>query len=60
MTQVAIGFAVTCAEIPAPLHLLEPQFNSDGHVISDYELGRFGWLMSAAFVSMAGAVGRDS
>jgi Protein of unknown function (DUF998) len=30
------------------LHFLEPEFNPP-HFISEYELGRFGWLMSLAF-----------
>ena len=30
------------------LYFLEPEFNPP-HLISEYELGRFGWLMSLAF-----------
>jgi Protein of unknown function (DUF998) len=29
-------------------HVLEPEFNPP-HLISEYQLGRFGWLMSLAF-----------
>lgn len=53
--RITIGFAITFAVVLAVLHLLEPEFNSDGHLISEYELGRYGWLMSLAFFSMAGA-----
>jgi hypothetical protein len=31
------------------LHVLEPEFNPP-HLISEYQLGRFGWLMSLAFI----------
>jgi hypothetical protein len=53
--RIAIGFALTFIAILVLLHVLEPEFNSDGHMISEYELGRYGWLMRVAFVSMAGA-----
>ncbi len=53
--RLAIAFAITFAVILAVLHFLEPEFNSDGHLISEYELGRYGWLMRLAFFSMAGA-----
>ncbi len=33
------------------LHFLEPEFNPP-YLISEYELGRFGWLMSLAFVCL--------
>ena len=53
--RLSIGFTSTFVLILAILHFLEPGFNSDGHLISEYELGRYGWLMSLAFISMAGA-----
>jgi Protein of unknown function (DUF998) len=34
------------------LYFLEPEFNPP-HLISEYELGRFGWLMSLAFFTLA-------
>jgi Protein of unknown function (DUF998) len=33
------------------LHVLEPEFNA-GHLISEYQLGRHGWMMSLAFCSL--------
>src|SRR5437879_3260813 len=36
------------------LHFLEPEFNAP-HLISEYQLGRFGWLMSLAFFCLASA-----
>src|SRR5262245_19826989 len=45
---LAIGFCVAFLAILSALHLLEPEF-SPPHLISEYQLGRFGWLMSLAF-----------
>lgn len=35
------------------LHLLEPQFDPTWRFISEYALGRFGWLMHLAFLALA-------
>ena len=45
---LAIGFCVAFLAILSVLHFLEPEFNPP-HLISEYQLGRFGWLMSLAF-----------
>lgn len=34
------------------LHFIEPEFEPSKHLISEYELGRFGFLMSLAFFSL--------
>jgi hypothetical protein len=52
--KLSLGFAVGFWVILAALHVLEPEFNPP-HLISEYELGRFGWLMSTAFFSMGAA-----
>jgi Protein of unknown function (DUF998) len=54
VARIAICFAIAFAAILTVLHFVEPEFNSDGHLISEYELGRYGWLMRLAFFSMAG------
>jgi hypothetical protein len=48
------------------LHIIEPEFNALGQLISDYELGQYGVLMSLAFFCIGGsalflaiAVGND-
>jgi len=38
------------------LHFLEPEFNPSLHQISEYELGRYGWVMSIAFFSLGTSV----
>lgn len=35
------------------LHLLEPEFDPTWRFISEYALGRFGWLMPLAFLALA-------
>jgi Protein of unknown function (DUF998) len=52
--EVAIGLCVACVAILIALHVLEPEFNPP-HLISEYQLGRFGWLMSLAFFCLGAA-----
>lgn len=35
------------------LHLLEPEFKPSWRLISEYELGKYGWIMRVAFFSLA-------
>src|SRR4030095_3784614 len=51
---LAIGLCVAFLVILSVLHLLEPEFNPP-HLISEYQLGRFGWLMSLAFFCLGAA-----
>src|SRR5215510_8213114 len=51
---LTIGLGVAFLAILSLLHVLEPEFNPP-HVISEYQLGRFGWLMSLAFVCLGAA-----
>ncbi|BDV29577.1 DUF998 domain-containing protein [Microbacterium terricola] len=37
----------------ALLHVLEPEFDPSWRMISEYSLGRYGWVMRLAFVTMA-------
>jgi hypothetical protein len=52
--SLAIGLCVACVAILLALHVLEPEFNPP-HFISEYQLGRFGWLMSLAFFCLGAA-----
>jgi Protein of unknown function (DUF998) len=45
---LSLGLSVTFLALLATLHVLEPEFNS-GHLISEYQLGDYGFLMSLAF-----------
>ena len=51
---LTIGLCVAFLAILSVLHLLEPEFNPP-HLISEYQLGRFGWLMSLAFFCLGAA-----
>jgi len=46
---VAVGIFLTLLIV---LHFIEPEFDPSKHLISEYELGHFGWLMSLAFFSL--------
>lgn len=35
------------------LHLLQPEMDPTWRLISEYALGRFGWLMTLAFLALA-------
>jgi Protein of unknown function (DUF998) len=48
--RLALGLVATFLGLLALLHFLEPEFNS-GHLISEYQLGSAGWVMSLAFSS---------
>src|SRR5262245_20019900 len=51
---LAIGFCVAFLCILSLLHVLEPEYNPP-HLISEYQLGRLGWLMSLAFLCLGAA-----
>lgn len=48
---LAAGFLV----LLAALHFLEPEFDPSWRLISEYELGEYGWLMSLAFFCLGGS-----
>ena len=48
VARLSLWLSVTFLVLLAMLHVLEPEFNS-GHLISEYQLGDYGFLMSAAF-----------
>lgn len=49
--RISIGFGTTFLVILFLLHFLEPEFDPLWRMISEYELGRYGWMMSLAFFS---------
>src|SRR5215470_6040189 len=53
-SSLTIGLGVAFLAILSLLHVLEPEFNPP-RLISAYQLGRFGWLMSLAFFCMGAA-----
>ncbi len=47
-TRLSFGLSVAFLALLTALHVLEPEFNW-GHLISEYQLGEYGFLMSLAF-----------
>jgi hypothetical membrane protein len=50
--RLALGAVVLFVILLAALHFLEPEFDPSKRLISEYELGRYGWVMSVAFFSL--------
>lgn len=52
-----LSFALAAAFLVllAALHFLEPEFDPSWRMISEYERGEYGWLMSLAFFCLAGS-----
>jgi len=49
--RFSLGLSIAFVALLMALHFLEPEFNS-GHLISEYQLGNYGFLMSLAFCLM--------
>lgn len=54
--RIAAGLSAAFLGLLLLLHILEPEFDPSWRMISEYELGRYGWLMSLAFISWSGSV----
>lgn len=50
---VAIGALGLSVVLVAALHVLEPEYDASWRMLSEYALGRFGFLMRVAFVAAA-------
>jgi hypothetical membrane protein len=50
---VSFTAAAAFVVLLAALHILEPEFDPSWRFISEYELGRYGWVMRLAFYSLA-------
>ena len=53
--QVVIGAAVLALGALAAVHVLKPDIHSSSTMISQYALGRFGWVMALCFAAFAAA-----
>ncbi|HEY3422212.1 MAG TPA: DUF998 domain-containing protein [Methanocellaceae archaeon] len=49
---LAFAGAVAWVALILMLHVLEPEFDPSWRMISEYELGSYGWMMQLAFFSM--------
>jgi hypothetical protein len=50
--RTALAAVMAFLLLLAALHLIEPEFDPSRRLISEYELGRYGWLMSLAFFAL--------
>jgi len=50
--RLAFGLVAAFLILLTTLHFIEPEFDPSWRWISEYELGRYGWMMSLAFYSL--------
>lgn len=50
--RLSFAAAATFLALLAALHVLKPELDPSWHVISEYAIGRYGWLMVLAFLSL--------
>src|SRR5215813_8020420 len=50
--RTALAAVVLFFILLAGLHFIEPEFDPSKRLISEYELGRYGWVMSLTFFSL--------
>src|SRR5262245_2238705 len=50
--RLALGAVVLFVILLVALHFIEPEFEPSKRLISEYELDRYGWVMSVAFFSL--------
>ena len=53
LPNLAIAFFAYFAIALIGLHFLRPDYTPVDHMISDYAVGRFGWIMTTAFISVS-------
>ena len=51
LARLAIGSSVITLALLASLHLLSPEFGPSWRMVSEYALGRYGWVLSLMFVA---------
>ena len=51
--KISLGTAIAFLVLLILLHFLKPEFDPSWHFISEYALGRYGWIMVVAFLAFA-------
>ena len=51
--QISIAAAAVFLGLLVVLHFFKPEFDPSWRFVSEYAIGDFGWLMKAAFFSLA-------
>jgi len=55
-SSISIAFSCGFVLILVVLHFLKPEFNPSWRMISEYAIGKFGWLMRLAFILWSSAI----
>jgi len=50
---LSFAAAATFVVLLADLHFLKPELDPSWRMVSEYEIGRYGWMMALAFLSLA-------
>src|SRR5262245_23784044 len=58
--QVALAAVAAFSILLVTVHLLKPEIDPSWRMISEYEIGRYGWLMRLAFVCWSVSVVADA
>ena len=56
LAQITLGLSAAFLALLTLLHFLKPDFDPSWRMISEYEIGRFGWMMRLAFFCWGGSV----
>ena len=51
--QLSFGAAATSLLLLAALHVVSPEFDPSWRMVSGYALGKYGWMLTLMFVSLA-------
>ena len=51
--RLTFAGAVTFLVLLSALHLIKPELDPSWRMVSEYEIGRYGWMMMLAFLSLA-------
>ncbi len=51
--RLSLAAAATFLVLLAALHVIKPEFDPSWRMVSEYEIGRYSWLMVLAFLSLA-------
>ncbi len=51
--RLSFAGAATFVVLLAALHFIKPELDPSWHFISEYAIGRYGWMMVLAFLSLA-------
>jgi len=53
--RIAVGLSAAFLAVLFLLHFLEPEFDPSWRLVSEYEIGHFGWMMRLAFFCWGGS-----